>query len=162
MDPLSIAAAAAGLVYLCTQVSSSIYTFISKTRATETAIRTLAVEVDSLAQVLGSIEEGFKDPLLAAAAIESQTGHEGQHWRNVRRSLDDCKCTLEQLNDILESFRKQGGFLRRAKKQISLSLKAENISLLKQQVSSYRQTMQLSLHLITVCLPLSFILYFIL
>jgi hypothetical protein len=150
MDPLSIAVTAAGLVRLCTQVSGSVYTFISKTRATETAIRTLAIEVDSLAQVLGSIEEGFKDPLLAAAAVESQTGYEGQHWRNVRRSLDDCKGTLDQLNDILEPVRREGGFLRRARKQISLSLKSENISLLKQQVSSYRHTMQLSLHLITV------------
>jgi hypothetical protein len=122
----------------------------------DTAITTLGVEVNSLSQVLSSIHDSFSDSSLANAALSSQTGHEAQHWRNVQRSMDDCKDTLENLVRVLENVRRgSGGFLARAKSQISFKMSSAEITSLKQQIAAYRQTMQLSLQLITVYASLS-------
>jgi hypothetical protein len=122
----------------------------------DTAITTLGVEVNSLSQVLSSIHDSFSDSSLANAALSSQTGHEAQHWRNVERSMDDCKGTLENLVRVLEDVKRgSGGFLARARSQISLKMSSAEITSLKQQIAAYRQTMQLSLQLITVYTSLS-------
>ena len=114
-------------------------------------IRVLGTEVDQLSSVLDSISESFKDPSLAHSVLMLQTGHEAQHWRNVCRSLDDCKETLTTLEGILETVKtKEGGFLRRPKTRVKLDMNSGDISLCKQQIAAYRRTMQLSLQLITV------------
>jgi len=145
MDPISIATASVTLVKLC----ADIYMLISKTEPVDTTIRILATEIDSLMHVLLAMGESFNDPALVA--LSSQTGHEGQHWRNIQQSLGDCRKTLEGLERILGSINKsEGGFLRRPRKLINLTLNSGDIALLKQQVASCRQTMQLSLQLIAV------------
>jgi hypothetical protein len=100
-------------------------------------------------RVLVGMGESFNDPSLVVRS--SQTGHEGQHWRNIQRSLGDCKKTLETLEAIVGAINKtEGGWLRRPRKLINLALDSGEIALLKQEVASYRQTMQLSLQLIAV------------
>jgi hypothetical protein len=157
MDPISIIAASATLVRLCATTSGYIFTFVTNANNVDTAITTLGVEVTSLSQVLSSIHDSFSDSSLANAALSSQTGHEAQHWINVQRSMDDCKDTLENLVRVLENVRRgSGGFLARAlRSQISFKMSSAEIASLKQQIAAYRQTMQLSLQLITVHTSLS-------
>lgn len=131
-----------------------IYTYVKSIQVVDNDIRVLGVEVDQLSRVLDSISDSFNDPCLADAALESQTGHEGQHWRNFRRSLDDCKEILAGLEGILEKVKgREGGFLRRAKSRVKLDMSSGDILLLKQQLAAYRRTMQMSLQLITVYVP---------
>jgi hypothetical protein len=151
LEPLSIVVASAGLVDTCVKLTGHIYTFVNKNQNIDTATSVLGIEIDSLSRVLRSITTSFNDPTLAATALKSQTGHEAQHWENVRRSMDDCKVTLAELERILVKVNKtDGGFLRRPKKVMKLAMKEQNIALFKQQIAAYRQTMQLSLQLITV------------
>jgi hypothetical protein len=151
MDPISIITASATLVRLCATTSGYIFTFVTNARNVDTAITTLGVEIHSLSQVLGSINDSFNDSSLASSALSSQTGHEAQHWRNVQRSMDDCKNTLENLVRVLENVRRgSGSFLARARSQVSFGMSSAEITSLKQQIAAYRQTMQLSLQLITV------------
>jgi hypothetical protein len=111
----------------------------------------LGIEIESLSHVLRSINTSFSDPSLAKVALNAHTGHEAQHWENVRQSMRDCKETLERLEQVLEKVNKgDSGFLWRPKKTIKLNMKMETIALLKQEIAAYRQTMQLSLQLITV------------
>jgi hypothetical protein len=148
MDPISIATASACLVRLSVTVSGYIYTYVSNNRNVDTTIRFLAVEIDSLAQVVSSIQESFSDPSLADAALSSQTGHEGNHWRNVRRSMNDCENTLKHLEQVMEKVKKgKMGMFGRA---VKLQMNSVEITLLKQQIGAYRETLQLSLHMITV------------
>jgi len=147
MDPISILTTSAALAGTCVKI----YTYIKSIQGVDNDIRVLGTEVDQLSIVLDSISESFKDPLLAHSALESQTGHEAQHWRNVFRSLNDCKETLTTLEEILETMKsKVSGFLRRPKSRIKLDMNSGEISLCKQQIAAYRRTMQLSLQLITV------------
>jgi hypothetical protein len=153
MDPLSIAAGSATLVGSCAKLSLAIINFVNKSQNVDTAVRVLGIEIDSLSSVLSSISLKFSDSSLAAAALDPETGHE-PHWRNVRRSMDDCGETLGGLQRILDAVKQsESRFLRRVRKQITLEFKSGEISLLKQQIAAYRQTMQLSLQMITVYIP---------
>jgi hypothetical protein len=65
--------------------------------------------------------------------------------------MDDCKSTLENMEKLLAPVGKgKGGLLSRVRSQVKLELKSDEISLLKQQITAYRQTMHLSLQLITM------------
>jgi len=148
MDPISIATASVGLVSACVRLSG----YIKKTQTVDTVVRVLDIEITSLSQVLGSIAMSFSDSLVASVALEAQTGHEGQYWKTVKRSMDDCKGTLATLEQILQKVGKSeaGNFFRRSSKQIKLSMHLPEIDVLKQQVAAYRQAMQIALQMISV------------
>ena len=152
MDPFTIATTAASIVGVCAKVSSTIITYIQNTLVIDTTVDALRIEIDSLAHVLDTLGSSFKDASLAGTALESQTGHEGEHWRHVKRSMDDCKATLEKFQRILDRVNKVEvrGIMRRSIKKVKLDMKSGDIDLLKQQIAAYRRTMQLSLQLITV------------
>jgi len=126
MDPISIIAASAALVRLCATTSGYISTLVSNANNVDTAITTLGVEVNSLSQVLSSIQDSFSDSSLANAALSSQTGHEAQHWRNVQRSMDDCKGTLENSVRVLENVRR--GSRARSQNRFQNELGGDNIA----------------------------------
>jgi hypothetical protein len=82
-----------------------------------TSIYNLGIEINSLSQVLSSVNESLGDPSIENAALASQTGHEGQHWRTVARSLKDCERTLQCLHTILEPLSKETGWISVANKE---------------------------------------------
>jgi hypothetical protein len=158
MDPLSITAASASLVASCFKLSEYLYKFINKNVLVNKTVGVLGREIDLLSQVLCAINTSFDDPILAKAVLTSQTGHEAQHWANVKRSMIDCKDTLDGLEQVLLDVNKvDGKSFWRPRKVIKLGMKDELISLFKQQIAAYRQTMQLSLQLITVYSPAFFL-----
>ena len=152
MDPTTIATASFNLISACARLSAHLYKHINKAKTVNTAVRVLDIEISSLSQVLGSIATSLSDPLVSNVALESQTGHEGQYWQTVRTSLDDCKATLARLEQVLEKIgrRQVGNLFRRTGKDIKLNTNEREIDLLKQQVTAYRQTMQLALQMIAV------------
>jgi hypothetical protein len=152
MDPVTIISTTATAIRLCATISGYIFTFVTNARNVDTAITTLGVEVNSLSQVLNAINDSLNDSTLANAAFASQTGHEAQHWTNVQQSMEDCKQTLENLIQVLEDVRRnsgRGGLWGRARSQFNIGISSAQITSLKQQIAAYRQTMQLSLQLIT-------------
>jgi len=155
MDPLSIRTASAALISLCAKVTGQIYLFVSKARLVDDAIRTLRIEIESLSEALLFSKQCFDDPLLTATVLTARTRHERRHWLNVHRVLDDCGNTLKRLNDILESVDQcEGQFLIHARKQIKLDVKSGEVAVLKEQITSCRRALQLSLHLISVYVSL--------
>ena len=152
MDPLSITTAAAGLVGVCGKVLEYVWMYAKSCQDVDHNVEVLAIEVEQLKGVLSSLATTF-DP---TSALESQTGYEGEHWRNVRRSMEDCKTTLRQLEGVLERINKEEHrkFIpRMSMKKYKLDMSQGEIDSHRRQIASYRQTMQLSLQLITVYLP---------
>jgi hypothetical protein len=151
MDPLTIAVTSATIVDMCSRVSLYIATYIQSCQAVDEAVRMLRIEIDLLAPVLRSLSTRF-DP---SSALASELGYEAEYWKDVRQSIEDCKNTLERLEGVLNRVNNVGSgrFMpRRSIKKFKLDLNSGEIALLKQQISAYRQTIQLSLNLITVYL----------
>ena len=89
--------------------------------------------------------------MLATAALTSRTGHEGAYWQNVKRSIDDCGGTLNRLQAILEALMKaEVSVLGRSRQFVTLERKSVELELLRREVTSYRETMKLSLHMISL------------
>jgi len=154
IETITLATTSAQLVAECLTISRYITSFIQNANAADLTIQSLGVEVDSLSQVLDAINKSFSDTTLATAALDSQTGHEGEHWRNVKQSMQDCRQTLNRLQVIMKNLHKNDTqFLGRVRKQVKLDLKGGEITMLKQQISSYRQAMQVSLQVITLYVP---------
>jgi len=137
--------------------SGHIFTFVTSVNNVDAAIAALGIEVTQLSSVLDSISDSFRDISLANAALSSQTGHETKYWTNVKQSMGDCKATLEDLVRVLETVktRRNSGVLGAVKGQISFAWNSGEIASLKQKISAYRQTMDLSLQLISVYVSLS-------
>lgn len=151
MDPISIGTVAVGLVRICANITGRLYTFASRARTVDDSIQTLRFEIESLSQVLSSIKLSFDDPLLAEAIVNTQARHERRHWQNVRQSLDHCSNTLTRLKGVLENVEScDGQFLVNVRRQIRMDMKSREMVLLKEQISSCRRTLHLSLQLITV------------
>jgi hypothetical protein len=152
MDPLSIAASSAGLVSLCTAISKVLYRFISDSRVVDQALAAFHDEIEELSGFLASIESSFGDDRTAKAVLRETTGHEQQHWAKAKRSMEDCHRTLERLSKLLERVRgdHSQGFFSRQRKQIKLDMNSAEIVVLRQQIQSYKDTMKLSFHVITM------------
>jgi len=147
MDPLSIVVASGALVKLCTKLSKLLYTFINGARHVNKTVQALQSEIDALSCVLASINTSFKDH---AYALKATTGHERRHWECVEKSMNDCYRTLESLKNVLEKVKKDGGFFLRPIKQVKLKMNSAEIITLKQQIQSYKETMNLSLQIISL------------
>jgi hypothetical protein len=154
MDPLSIAASSAALVTLCTKISKSLYRFICDSRGVDQALEKFRDEVDDLKGFLASIESSFRDSSTAIAALRETTGHEQSHWEKAQRGMNDCRGTLERLSSVLEQVRGDHGnsraFFSRQRRQIRLDMNSTEIIALRYQIQSYKDTMKLSFHVITM------------
>ena len=150
MDPLSIAASSGALVTLCRTISTSLYTFIHDTRMVDQTLEVFRNEIDDFSGVLESIESSFRDPTLAKAALRAMTGHERPHWEKATRFMNDCHATLERLRSVLALVNGEHGFLRRPRRQIKLDMNSKEIVALRQQIQSYKATMDLSLQMISL------------
>jgi hypothetical protein len=67
--------------------------------------------------------------------------------------MEDCHRTLERLSKVLEKVRGNHGqgFFSRQRKQIKLDMNSAEIVALRQQIQSYKDTIKLSFHVITMC-----------
>jgi hypothetical protein len=154
MDSLTIVVASVALVSTCGKLGGYISWLANKVENFDTLVA-FRNEIDSLSRVLGSISACFDNPSQATLALAPQTGFETEHWRNVERSMEDCKKLLEKLHGILRSLSnaKRGQTsVRRRTKINALELDVRELRQLKQQLTAYRMTMELSLQLIIVYL----------
>lgn len=120
--------------------------YIDEVKHIDERIQVLSIEVGSLSQVLKT----FTEHAHVSSLDGNRTGHEGQHWENVTKSMEDCQKTLERLTTMIEEITTtESRILKRPIRLLNMTLKAGDISLCRQQVTAYRQTMQLSLQLIT-------------
>lgn len=151
INPTSIATASAAALRACKHVSQSISTFLGKVENEDITLRVFKIEIDSLAGVFGSISVKFSDSATTTAILQSLVGCEEEHWRNVNRSMSDCEVTLQMLENVLRSVNHGGlRLVRRGSIESKLEQKRGEIGLLKQQITTYHKTMELSLELIRV------------
>jgi hypothetical protein len=151
MDPLSIVAGAAGLTTTCIKISTVLYTFIDNTRNVDSNVAGLYEEVKGLLQVLEAINKSWNQN---SATVLRQVDLGGTLWSTVKASLDDCRTTLEKLDNELNEVQATGflgrSFLRRPVTQIKFNMRMTDITVYKQRVHSHNSAMQSALQMISV------------
>ncbi|TVY62683.1 Heat shock 70 kDa protein 12B [Fusarium oxysporum f. sp. cubense] len=154
MDPVSIAAGAAGLAVSCATIVKTIYCWIDDTVDIDDNVSSLCDEITTLSRVLDSISNAsVQVPVAVIAEIDPDNGL----WGSLRTTLDDVKATFKKLNQLLAELEKSSsfvsrGFLRRPNKQITFSLRSKEITTYKDRIKSYNTAMTSALQMINVCL----------
>ena len=150
MDGLSIVVASVGLVSVCGKISGHISWLTNKIQTADKGLGTLSSEIDALSEVLEAIGGCFCDPSTARLAIAARTGHEEQHWRDVKQAMGECKRMLEELHRGLQPSQNS---LRGGRRAI-IGVTSEELSQYHHQIMAYRRTMQMSQDLVEMYLPL--------
>jgi len=97
----------------------------------------LQLALTSLQKDVHLIRRNFGDPRRPLVALQLMPGYEAQFYENVKRSMEDCAVTLRSLE-------REVRFSRPASSQRKSDLESRNMTLLKEQVSTYRKVMHLS------------------
>ena len=141
---MDIVSSSARLVSICIDLTL----YFQKIQNVDSTIAVFSKEISDLAAVLSTIHDTVNE--IGSSVITVQTGR--RFWEHVALSLNDCQDTLESLERLVLPPKKVGlpGFLRRAREQLLLDWNSHDIELLRRQVMSCRQTMELSLQMITV------------
>lgn len=152
MDPLSIAASAAGLATGCTRIVATLYTWIDDTISVDENVAGLSDEIKALGRVLDSISSASA---LAPRPVLAEIDPDGNLWAVVTATLGDISNTLGKLSQLLGEVEKSSrvfsrGFLRKPTKQIRFGLRSKEFVTCKDRVQSYNTAMTSALQMINV------------
>ncbi|OCK78036.1 hypothetical protein K432DRAFT_279567, partial [Lepidopterella palustris CBS 459.81] len=143
VEPLSIATGVLGLLSACVKIGGELKNFHDGVAIADTAVKALLGDVESFAQVLRLMKDTLGQPGIQSSL--QATGHIGNHWNDISKSIKDGQKTLAQLQETLEKVDRRVNVLDQTRKHLRLKGSSEEIALYRQQIKSYRDTMQLSL-----------------
>ncbi|KAF4214229.1 hypothetical protein CNMCM8980_006914 [Aspergillus fumigatiaffinis] len=143
VEPLTIVASAASLLGICSKVAVELKRFRHGAAEARTYVTAMLNDMKGLRDVLQSMEDTFDE-----FEVQPSSGHIGIHWKNLLRSLQDGRSTLEQLEELLTTINKQVTFLDSARREVRVKSAVEQIANFRQQVQTYKDAMQLSLQTI--------------
>jgi len=143
---LDLLSSSARLVQTCIDLTQ----YLQKIENVDSTIAVFNKEISDLSVVLSKIGDSVRD--IGSSVISLRTGQ--RHWEDVALAMNDCQDTLQNLERLIMPPKRiiLTGFLRRAREQVLLDWNSHDIQLLQRQVASCRQTMELSLQMITVYL----------
>jgi hypothetical protein len=158
MDPLSIAAGAAGLASGCGAIIETIYTWIDDTVDVDENVAGLYEEVSALARVLNSVSNAS---ISAPRVVIAEIDPDESLWITVKATLGDIRSTLDKLNQLVADVQKSSGvfsrgFLRKPTKQLKFSMRLKDITMYKDRIKSYNTAMTGALQMINVYAGASF------
>src|SRR5947209_475686 len=96
MDPLSITAAALSIAKICVTTGWELKLFIDGAKFAGTAVNALLLDVEGFKTTLEQLNSVLDNPRMKNSV--RLTGNVGNHWKNLKTSLDDAKDTLESLD----------------------------------------------------------------
>lgn len=154
MDPLSITAGSLTIAKLCATCIVSLTTWVGEVRAIDGRIEAFCTEIRSLTQTLDALNSSLLLPEMLRAAQAADSTSEGELWRQLHISLDDCRTTMEQLREILDSLKKPLGrglrLFRRPVSQFKESLEAGTIALLRERIIFFNTSLALPLQMMNL------------
>jgi SMC interacting uncharacterized protein involved in chromosome segregation len=155
MDPLSITAASLSVVISCGQVAFTLTQWLGKLKAIDDKIQTFIGEIKSLSATHDALQKSLQQPAMVAAARSTEQNAGPALWKQVQRSLNDCKDTIEQLKKVLNDINpNSGGLFRRPIQTFKESLVSGDIAELRQRLILFNSTLSLPLQMINVTLQM--------
>ncbi len=145
MDPLSILGAVWTTTEITYAISSTLLRFIQSSRIIDKTLEELNCEVEGLTKALETIERSLRDP--AIRRIKSGDDGKGP-WGSLDIAVTDTQRTVNALKEIVEGLgmvNKSANPLKKAVKQVKLSLDADQISKVKDRIHTHTTSLQLAL-----------------
>src|SRR5438477_59357 len=142
-EPLSITTGVLSLLTACVKIGVELKQFYDGAALADTAVKGLITDVEGFAHVLQLMKATLEQPYVQTSL--QSTGHIGNHWRNISRSIQDGTKTLASLQATLEKVNKSATVLDGARKHLRLKWASEEIAIFQHEIRSYRDTLQLSL-----------------
>ncbi|KAH7123048.1 hypothetical protein EDB81DRAFT_226028 [Dactylonectria macrodidyma] len=139
MDPLSITTGVLSLLGVCWTVGTGLKTLYDDIGSVGVTVAGIASDVDALTRVLTTMRATFDN------VSRPTTGHVGTHWDNIDCSLKDGKKALEGLRDVVQEAIRDTSVLSGTRKHMRLKSAELKIGLFREQIRSFRETLQLSM-----------------
>jgi hypothetical protein len=164
MDPLSIAAGSLTIAKLCATCIVSLTIWVGEVRGIDGRIEALCAEIRNLSQTLDALNNSLGLPEMLRAAEAADATSEGELWKQLQMSLDDCKSTMEQLRDVLDKLKKPSGrglrLFRRPITQFKESLEAGTIALLRERIIFFNTSLALPLQMMNLYVTNEFYIFY--
>jgi hypothetical protein len=129
-----------------------LFTVVGDIGLIDERVQGLAIEIESLKAVLVAVADIFNDPIQAGLALSSPLSI--QHWKNIEQMLGNCKDTLAEFEQLMESLnRSEFRVARKPVKFIAFTNREGRIALIKQKLTTYRGMLTVSLQSFTLCVP---------
>lgn len=155
MDPVSIAAAAGSIILCCGQITFILTQWIGRLKTIDERIQTFINEIQSLSATHDALQKSLQQPAMVAAARSAEQNAGAGLWKQVQRSLNDCKTTIEQLKKVLNDINpNSGGLFRRPVQTFKERLVSGDVAELRQRLVLFNSTLSLPLQMINVTLQM--------
>jgi chaperonin cofactor prefoldin len=155
MDPLSVTVASLSIIGSCTQCALILTQWVGKLKTIDERIQTFINEIQSLSATHDALQKSLQQPAIVAAARNTEQNAGAALWKQVQRSLNDCKDTLEKLQKVLNDINPNSGSLfRRPILTFKESLLSGDMAALRQRLILFNSTLSLPLQMINVTLQL--------
>lgn len=147
-DPLTITTGVVALLSYCSKLIVEIKLFSQGTQAVSATINGLLKDVESFETVLQAMQETFSQPKYRP--VISATGHLGSHWKNVSRCIDGGAQMIGEFYKLLKTVNREKSVLNDTRKHLRLKASTEHITIFRNQIQSYRDTLQLSMQTVVL------------
>jgi hypothetical protein len=152
MDPLTITTGVVSLLKLCGTVGFSLKELHDGAQLAGPKADALVSEVQAFTRVLELMRSTLEDEKVQTAF--QSTGHIGNHWRSISACLDDGQHTLRRLKAKVGKASKNVTVLDATRKHFRLKFAADEIAVFQQSIRTCRDTMQLSIQTVILCVHL--------
>lgn len=142
-DPLSITVGVVGLLSACMKVGADLKDIYDGAAIADPAVTSLGLEVEGFAHTLQLMNDTLETPNVKISI--QATGHIGNHWNYISKSIKDGQDTVAKLQVTLQKVDKSVSVLDSTRKHFRLKAAAGEIAMYQRQVSFYKDTMQASL-----------------
>jgi RNA binding exosome subunit len=148
VEPLSILTGVASLLATSIKVGTELKKLINDVSIASVKVRSFLGDVESFATVLQLMQETFEQEKLRSSM--QATGHVGNHWRSLSKSIEDGNATVSQLQTTLENVNKSVRLLDNTRRHFRLQNAVEEILVYQGQIRTCKDALQLSLQTVIV------------
>jgi hypothetical protein len=142
-EPLSITVGVLSILKVCVTVGIELKAFCNNVKSIDETVHGLIQDVSSLMKMLEAMNHTFDQA--KNLSFVHQTGHIGDHWRNLSQALEDGEKSLVRLGNLLQSVNKEAKILDGSRKTIRLNFAISQISAFKSQIQTSRDVLSLSM-----------------
>jgi hypothetical protein len=144
MDPLSITVASLSIAKMCGVVGFELAKFVHDGAHIGLEIGALQSDVKGLETVLGLLHDTVNNADLKVW-LEA-TGPIRRYWNSLSVSLGDAKGVLIALSETVTRINAPAKFMETTRKQVRLKLAADEVAAYRQQISGFKDTVQVILN----------------